>query len=90
MSQQAQRIPNDGIVRVFRETAGRRGSGVCVVRGLTISDREMEDLASELKKTCGAGGTVKDRAIEIQGDHHRDKVVDLLRKRGWKVKKAGG
>ena len=49
----------------------------------------MQALATQLKKRCGSGGTLKDGIIEIQGDH-RDLVVEELQKRGWNVKRAGG
>jgi translation initiation factor 1 len=77
----------DGIVRVFRDKTGRRGKTVTVVRGLPGAD--LAGVAADLKKACGAGGAVKDFAVEIQGDH-RDKVVERLRARGYRVKLAGG
>ncbi len=80
---------SDGIVRVGRETKGRKGSGVTVVTGVPLDGVGLQALAKELKKRCGSGGTVKDAVIEIQGDH-RDTVVEELQKRGWKVKRAGG
>lgn len=79
----------DGRVRVFRETKGRRGKAVTVVRGLSLDAAELDDLARELKRVCGTGGTVKDGAIEIQGDQ-RDRVVEVLAARGFAVRKAGG
>ena len=82
-------VPNDGIVRVFRETKGRKGKGVTIIRGLALSEDLLESLAKELKKKCGAGGTCTDGAIEIQGDH-RDALVEELARLGYKAKKAGG
>ena len=79
----------DGIVRVSRETKGRKGSGVSIITGLPLNDADLKKLAKQLKKTCGSGGTVKDRTIEIQGDH-RDKLVAELQKLGYTAKKAGG
>ena len=79
----------DGIVRVGRETKGRKGKGVTIVTGVPLSGSALETLGSQLKKRCGSGGTVKDGTIEIQGDH-RDLVVAELEKLGWKVKRAGG
>jgi translation initiation factor 1 len=79
--------PNDGVVRVFRDKTGRRGRTVTVVRGLPASD--LTAVAADLKKLCGAGGAVKDGAVEIQGDH-RDKVVARLRQQGRRTKPAGG
>jgi translation initiation factor 1 len=79
----------DGIVRVGRQTKGRKGKGVTLVTGVPLDGAELAALASELKKRCGCGGTVRDGVIEIQGDH-RDVLVLELAQRGWRVKRAGG
>lgn len=79
----------DGIVRVSRQTKGRKGKGVTLVSGVPLPAEELKGLAQELKKKCGSGGTLKDGIIEIQGDH-RDLLIDLLQGRGWTVKRAGG
>jgi len=76
-------------VRVGRETKGRRGKGVSVVTGLGLGEAELGALATELKKACGSGGTVRDGAIEIQGDHREQLVVELIR-RGFKSRRSGG
>jgi translation initiation factor 1 len=76
-------------VRVGREVAGRGGKGVTVVSGLTLDALELDELAARLKKLCGAGGTVKDGRIEIQGDH-RDRLVAELCRLGFQAKRAGG
>ncbi|MEM8931531.1 MAG: stress response translation initiation inhibitor YciH [Acidobacteriota bacterium] len=81
--------PADGIVRVWRQTKGRKGKGVTAITGLDLDSSALGQLARELKTLCGSGGTAKAGTIEIQGDH-RDRVIDALRKRGWQVKKAGG
>ena len=83
------RGPLDDLVRVSRQIKGRKGKGVTVVQGLRLPPAELAKLAGELKKQCGSGGTAKNGVIEIQGDH-RDPVIEALRRRGWKVKKAGG
>ena len=80
---------SDGVVRVSRETAGRKGKGVTVIAGLGLTETELQALATELKKKCGSGGAVENGRIEIQGDH-RDRLVEELTKRGWKAKRAGG
>ena len=80
-------LPNDGVVRVFREKGNRSGKVVTVVRGLPSA--EMQAVASDLKRHCGAGGAVKDGALEIQGDH-REKAAARLEARGYRVKLAGG
>ena len=80
---------SDGVVRVGRETRGRKGKGVTVVTGLPLGAGELQDLAKRLKARCGAGGTVRDGVIEIQGEH-RDAVVRELEAEGFAAKKAGG
>ncbi|HEX2493692.1 MAG TPA: translation initiation factor Sui1 [Steroidobacter sp.] len=80
---------SDGVVRVSRETQGRKGKGVTVISGLGLSPQELEALATELKKRCGSGGSAANGRIEIQGDH-RDRLVEELTSRGWKAKRAGG
>ena len=79
----------DGIVRVGRETNGRKGKGVTVVTGVPMGEADLAALATRLKKRCGSGGTVKDGVIEIQGDQ-RDVVVAELTAMGMKVKRVGG
>jgi len=79
----------DGVVRVGRETQGRKGKGVTVITGLHLPAAQLETLATELKKRCGAGGAVEGDRIEIQGDH-RDALVKVLTEKGWSVKRAGG
>ncbi len=80
---------SDGVVRVSRETQGRKGKGVTVISGLGLSADDLATLATELKKKCGSGGGVENGRIEIQGDH-RDRLVEELMRRGWKAKRAGG
>ena len=80
---------SDGIVRVRRERKGHGGKTVTVIDGVIGSETEMAALAQRLKKLCGSGGTVKDRNIEIQGDHC-EKVMVKLTELGYKVKRAGG
>jgi translation initiation factor 1 len=79
----------DGVVRVGRETKGRKGKGVTVISGIPLPPDDLKVLARELKQKCGTGGTVKDGIIEIQGDQ-RDLLVELLQARGWTVKRSGG
>ena len=85
----SQRQPTDGIVRIRRETKGRKGKGVCTISGIDLDDGELKKLCSELKKACGTGGAVKQGVIEIQGDK-RDKIKDILVNKGMTVKFAGG
>lgn len=84
-----EREKGDGIVRIQRQTKGRKGKGVCLVTGLDMNDTELKLIAAELKKVCGCGGSVKDGVIEIQGDN-REKIKAHLEKKGHTVKLAGG
>jgi len=82
-------VPRDGIVRIMRDRKGRGGKGVSLIAGLPLAPAELTALASELKRQCGTGGTVRGDVIEIQGDF-RERLRDELTKRGYKVKLAGG
>lgn len=87
--QQKPQPKRDGIVRVGRETKGRKGKGVSTVTGLPLTLDQIADVAKKLKQKCGSGGTVKDAVIEIQGDH-RDTIIEELTKQGFTVKRSGG
>ncbi len=82
-------VKGNGVVKVGRETKGRKGAGVTVITGIQATVDELKALAKDLKSLCGGGGTVKDGIIEIQGDH-RDLVLAELVKRGIKAKRSGG
>lgn len=79
----------DGIVRIRRETKGRKGKGVCTISGIQLPEPELKQLCTKLKKLCGTGGALKDGIIEIQGDN-RDKIKVTLEQLGHTVKLAGG
>jgi translation initiation factor 1 len=79
----------DGIVRIQRETKGRKGKGVTLIMGVLLAPNELKKLAKELKQKCGVGGAVKEGVIEIQGDV-RDQLFEEMKQRGFTVKKAGG
>lgn len=81
--------PSDGIVRVSRETKGRGGKSVTVIRGVPLEAVALSQLGKQLKAACGSGGTVKDGVIEVQGDHGV-LVIGLLEKQGWTVRRSGG
>ncbi len=81
--------PQQQVIYLHRESKGRGGKGVTLIKGLALSEGELSTLAKKIKQTCGTGGTVKDGVIEIQGEH-REKIADTLRKLGYKVKVAGG
>ena len=86
----AQAVPaGDGVVRVSRETKGRKGKGVTLITGIPLAGKELKDFAKKLKAKCGTGGTVKDNTVEIQGDQ-RDILVPILQEQGWTVKRSGG
>ncbi len=78
----------DGVVRVSRETKGRGGKAVTLVRGLDLDAAALAALGKRLRTACGAGGTVKDGVLEVQGDHC-ERVIDWLKIEGWTVKRAG-
>lgn len=88
-AQAAPAAPSDGIVRVSRETKGRGGKAMTVVRGVQLDAAMLAKLGQQLKAACGCGGTVKDGVIEVQGDHC-DRVIELLKAQGRTVKRAGG
>ncbi len=79
----------DGIARVSRETKGRGGKAVTLVRGLPLAAEALEALGKRLRTACGAGGTLKDGVLEVQGDH-AERIVELLQAEGFAVKRAGG
>ncbi len=79
----------DGFLRVQRETKGRGGKSVTLVRGLGLDADALTAFGKQLKAACGSGGTVKDGVIEVQGDHV-DTLMIALQKRGYTVKRVGG
>ena len=82
-------VAGDGVVRVSRETKGRGGKAVTLVKGLALDEAALIALGKSLKAACGSGGTVKAGVIEIQGDHV-ERVVAALRAQGHRAKRAGG
>jgi len=87
--QTARTAPDPARVRVGREVAGRGGKGVSVIRGLPLDETQLAELATRLKKLCGAGGGVREGVIEIQGEH-RDRLVAELCKLGYPARRSGG
>jgi len=85
----AARAKGDGVLRVSRETKGRGGKAVTLVRGVALDDEALALLGKRLRSACGSGGTVKDGVIEVQGDHV-ERLVALLLAEGHRVKRAGG
>jgi predicted translation initiation factor SUI1 len=77
------------VVRLGRETKGRRGKGVTTVADVPLDEAGLLELATKLKDRCGTGGTVKDGVIEIQGDQ-RDRLAAVLEGMGYRVKRVGG
>jgi translation initiation factor 1 len=78
-----------GVVRVSRQTQGRSGKGVTLITGLPLAAAELASLATELKRRCASGGTVRGDTIEIQGEHRDTLVAELIR-RGYTARRAGG
>ena len=81
--------PGQQTVYLHRDSKGRGGKAVTLVKKLVLTENDLKELAKRLKQLCGSGGTVKDDVIEIQGEH-REKIADELKKMGYKVKIAGG
>lgn len=88
-SKQQAALKGDGIVRIQRETKGRKGKGVTLITGLELAAPELKKLATELKQRCSTGGSVKNGVIEIQGDQ-RQTLEQLLQAKGYTVKISGG
>jgi translation initiation factor 1 len=81
--------PQQQTVYLHRESKGRGGKAVTLIKGLALSEGDLSALTKKLKQACGSGGTIKNGVIEIQGEH-REKIADTLQKLGFKVKVAGG
>lgn len=81
--------PNQQTAYLHRDSKGRGGKGVTLIRNLVLSEEGMSALAKKIKQACGTGGTVKDGVIEIQGEN-RERIAEVLLKLGYKVKLAGG
>jgi len=81
--------PQQQTVYLHRESSGRGGKAVTLVKKLSLSEDDLKALAKKLKNECGSGGTIKDGVIEIQGEH-REKIAVVLQKLGYRVKIAGG
>ena len=89
-AQRASAPVGDGVVRVSRESKGRGGKTVTLVRGLALDAAALAALGKRLRSACGSGGTAKDGVLEVQGDH-AERVVELLKAEGFSnVKRAGG
>ncbi|WP_332875730.1 translation initiation factor Sui1 [Massilia sp. S19_KUP03_FR1] len=82
-------VQGDGVVRVSRQLKGRGGKTVTLVKGLALDATELALLGKQLRTACGAGGTVKDGVIEVQGDHC-EAIMAALRKHGHRPQQAGG
>jgi translation initiation factor 1 len=76
-------------IRIRRESKGRGGKTVSIVDGLPLAEKEMKVLLKKLKAQLGTGGALKNRVLEIQGEH-RDKLLQLLEKEGFQAKLSGG
>ncbi len=81
--------PGEQTAYLHRDSKGRGGKVVTIVKKLVLSDEDLKELAKKLKQACGTGGTVKDGEIEIQGEH-RERIAEELARMGYKVKIAGG
>lgn len=82
--------PLDGVIRIGRETKGRKGKGVTLISGVALPEDQLKDLAKQLKTLCGSGGSVKNGVIELQGDHRAQVQGYLAQRLTQKIKLAGG
>jgi len=81
--------PKDQTLEALFSNKGRGGKTVTVIRGFEGTDEDLKALGKKLKTKCGVGGTVKDGEIIIQGKY-RDKIMEILKKDGYNVKRVGG
>ena len=81
--------PDDGVIRITRETKGHKGKTVTRVGNIHLGESGLKDFARRLKTRCGTGGSIKDSEIIIQGDH-RQVILDEIIKQGYRAKLAGG
>ncbi len=81
--------PQQQSIRIQATRAGRKGKTVTVVTGLQHNPESMSKLLKKLKAQCGTGGTIKDNNLEIQGEH-KQKLLDIMTKLGYKAKISGG
>lgn len=79
----------DGIIRIHRQTKGRKGNGVSVIVGLIADEASIKTLAKQLKRKLGVGGSVKQGNIELQTSE-REQIKEYLQSQGYQVKIAGG
>ncbi len=81
--------PRQQDLRVLVEKKGRKGKTVTLVTGFAGREDDLKELGKKLKAGCGVGGTVKDGEIQVQGNMHQ-KVIEILKQEGYRVKKSGG
>ncbi|WP_046746187.1 translation initiation factor [Kordia zhangzhouensis] len=81
--------PNEQQLEAHFSNKGRGGKIVTVVKGFVGNEDDLKALAKLLKVKCGVGGSVKDNEIIIQGNY-RDKIIQILQKEGYQVKRVGG
>lgn len=82
-------VKGDGVVRVSRQTKGRGGKCVTLVKGLALDAIALAQLGKQLRTACGSGGTVKDGVIEVQGDHCT-LIMEVLTQAGHRPQRSGG
>ncbi len=82
-------LPNKQFLEAVFSNKGRGGKTVTLIKGFVGNEDDLKELAKLLKTKCGVGGSVKDQEIIIQGNY-RDKIMEILKKEGYNVKRVGG